>query len=322
MRSIVDSAAAESGGVGDAGSPLRIIAGPTGAGKSALAMRLAEASGAVLISADSRQIYRGFDVGTAKPSLAERARVPHRGIDTVEPADRHSAAQWAAAAVRWIAEAAAEGRPAIIVGGTGLWLRALVRPLADEPPMDAAARSALQAELARLDTAALRARVRELDPPRAHLGRTQLLRAAEVALLTGTRISDHHAAGRGKPRRAARWIVVDPAESLAARLASRLEAMFAAGWLDEVRALVARVPADAPAWNACGYREIRDLVEGRSTEAAAREAILVSTRQYAKRQRTWFRNQLDDEPAVLRLDPRAPDASGRAERWFRTGEDA
>ena len=117
-------------------------------------------------------------------------------------------------------------------------------------------------------------------------------------------------------------MIVDPADALPARLAARLDAMWRAGWPDEVRRLIDAVPADAPAWNACGYREIRALVEGRCTEAAAREAILVSTRQYAKRQRTWFRNQLDEESAVLRLDPRTPEASARAERWFRTGVDA
>jgi tRNA dimethylallyltransferase len=303
-------------------APLRIVAGPTGAGKSAIALALAERFGATIISADSRQIYRGFDLGTAKPSLAERARVPHRGIDIADPAERWSAARWAADAAGWIAESAAEGRPVLVVGGTGLWLRALVHPLADEPPMDADARREMQEALGELDTPTLRRFVLRLDPPRAHLGRAQLMRAAEVALLTGTRLSDHHAAGAGKPRRAARWLVVDPGPDLHERLDARLDAMLAAGWADEVRGLLARVPADAPAWNACGYREIREQVEGRGTAGQAREAILVSTRQYAKRQRTWFRNQLGDEAAVLRLDPRAPDAMGRAERWFLGRDDA
>jgi tRNA dimethylallyltransferase len=170
--------------------PLRIIAGPTAAGKSTLALTLAERHGAWIVSADSRQIYRGFDIGTAKPSAAEQARVVHHGIDILEPTERYSAARWAAAAGAWLAEAAAAGRPAIIVGGTGLWLRALVAPLADEPPLDPDRRAALGAALAQLPTPELRRWVTRLDPARSALGRTQLLRAAEVALLTGTRISD------------------------------------------------------------------------------------------------------------------------------------
>lgn len=314
MNSTAASAGAE--------APIRIIAGPTGAGKSALAMQLAERFGSVIVSGDSRQVYRGFDIGTGKPTDSERARVAHVGIDIAEPTERYSAVRWARAAASWLADAAAEERPTMVVGGTGLWIRALVRPLADEPPMDSEQRRELQEALADLDTPTLRRWIERLDPPRAHLGRTQLLRAAEVALLTGSRLSEHHAAGAQKSRRAARWLVVDPGEALQHRIAGRIDAMLTAGWADEVRALVATVPPDAPAWNACGYREIRDLVEGRCTAAAAREAILVSTRQYAKRQRTWFRNQLDDESAVLRLDPRASDSMALAEHWFLEGDDA
>lgn len=305
--------------------PLRIVAGPTAAGKSALAIALAERHGALLISADSRQVHRGFDLGTAKPTPEEQRRVPHAGIDLVEPTERFSAARWAASAERWIAEARAAGRPALIVGGTGLWLRALVRPLADEPAMDPARRVALARALDALDTETLRRWVAALDPSRARLGRTQLLRAAEVALLSGTRISDWHAAGAAKPRRTARWLIVDAGPALHARIETRIDAMFAAGWEQEVRALRQRVPPDAPAWNACGYRAIRDLVEGRCTHEEARTAILVSTRQYAKRQRTWFRNQLVGEPDVTRLDPGDPAAAEIAERWFTggtTGDDA
>lgn len=311
MSSIGASAGAE--------APLRIIAGPTGAGKSALALALAERHRARIISADSRQIYRGFDLGTAKPSMAERSRVPHVGIDVADPRERWSAARWAEDATAWLAAAAARDEPAIVVGGTGLWLSALVEPLAAVPPMDPERRRQLQAALAPLDTPTLRRWAETLDPSRAALGRTQLLRAVEVALLTGTRLSALHAADPGAPRRRARWVIVDPGDALQVRLGARLDAMLASGWPDEVRALIARVPADAPAWNACGYREIRDWVEGRLDAAAAREAILVSTRQYAKRQRTWFRNQLGGGTEVLRLDPRDTDALARAERWLFDG---
>jgi tRNA dimethylallyltransferase len=295
---------------------LRIVAGPTGAGKSALALALASASGARIISADSRQIYRGFDIGTAKPSRDEQARVPHAGVDIAEPTERWNAARWAQAARAWIAEDAAQGRPSIIVGGTGLWLRALVRPLADEPPMDPARRAAVQAELAARNTNDLRRMVEALDPARAQLGRAQLLRAAEVALVSGERLSDWHARGSALPPIPARWLIVDPGAALAERLDRRRQTMLDAGWVAEVERLVTTVPEDAPAWNACGYREIRDVVQGRATLTDAVEALRISTRQYAKRQRTRFRTQMDDVGPLQRLDPTAADAALVAERWF------
>lgn len=311
MNSIVDSAAAE--------VPLRIIAGPTGAGKSALALALADRHGARIVSADSRQIYSGFTVGTAAPTVRDLERVPHHGIGYVEATERSSAARWARDAWGWIADATERGQPVIVVGGTGLWLRALVQPLADEPPMDPEQRARLREALGAFDTLTLRRWVQTLDPPRAALGRVQLIRAIEIALLSGTRASEWHAAGAAKPRARARWLIVDPLEALHARLAARVDEMLAQGWSDEVEALTRVLPPDAPAWNACGYREIRDWVEGRITEAAAREAIVIRTRQYAKRQRTWFRNQLKDEPDLLRLDPRSTDALERADRWLFDG---
>lgn len=299
-----------------AAAPLRIIAGPTGAGKSALAMTLAKRHGARIISADSRQIYRGFDIGTAKPTAAEQSAVPHAGIDVAEPTERWNAARWALEANVWLAEDAELRRPSIIAGGTGLWLQALVRPLADEPPMDPVRRAATQDFLKGMDTAALRTMVEGFDPARAHLGRAQLLRAAEVALVTGEKLSDWHVRGSAKPPRAARWLIVDPGPVLGDRLDRRRAQMLSDGWLDEVRALADTVPEDAPAWNACGYREIREVVQGTRPLADALEAVRISTRQYAKRQRTWFRNQLDDVGPVTRIDPTSPDALDVAERWF------
>jgi tRNA dimethylallyltransferase len=304
------------GASGAAEVPLRIVTGPTGAGKSALALGLAARHGLTIVSADSRQVYRGFDIGTAKPTAAERASVPHEGIDVAEPTERWDAARWAARAADWVATARAGGRDALVVGGTGLWLRALVTPLADLPPMDPAGRRALAAELSGVPTETLRAEVRERDPARAHLGRAQLLRAIEVARLTGTRISDWHAVGRAKARRGARWLVLDPGAGLQERLRRRIAAMFDAGWADEVRALEARVPLEAPAWNACGYQAVRDLVAGRLSAGEAAARVLVATRQYAKRQRTWFRNQLDDEPAVRRVDPGDAAAVAAAAAWL------
>jgi tRNA dimethylallyltransferase len=301
---------------GSAVPDLRIIAGPTGAGKSALALALARRHGARIISADSRQIYRGFDIGTAKPNATEQALALHAGIDVADPRERWNAAVWADAAREWLAEDARIARPSIIVGGTGLWLQALVKPLADEPPMDPELRAEVQRELDVLDLEALRELVQRLDPARAHLGRAQLLRAAEVARVTGERLSDWHARGSAKPRLKARWLVVDPGPKLAVRLEARRDAMLEAGWLREVQELSTSVPDDAPAWNACGYREIREVVRGTRALDDAMLAVNISTRQYAKRQRTWFRNQLDDVGPVTRLDPQTADAADLAERWF------
>ena len=302
------------------GAELRVITGPTAAGKSALAMALAERHGAIIVSADSRQIYRGFDIGTAKPAMAERRRVPHRGIDVAAPTERYSAARWAASAADWIDEARSAGREIVIVGGTGFYLRALFAPLFDEPVLDAAKRSALQRELGHLTTTALRKWCVALDPARAHLGRTQLIRAIEVATLTGERLSHLYERRSTPPRWRARYLVVDPGTVLRERIAARVDRMIAEGWPDEVRELMASVPETAPAWNAAGYEAIRDAISGRVTMEAARERVLVETRQYAKRQRTWLRHQLPDD-AVLRLDPDAAGAWAHAERWWR-GENA
>ncbi len=295
---------------------LRIICGPTGAGKSALALALAEAHGLTIVVADSRQVYRGFDIGTAKPAAAERARVPHEALDLADPAQRFSAAAWAAHASEVIDRLGADR--VLVVGGTGLYLRALTEPLFAEPPLDADRRTALAAELDALDTATLRRWVMHLDAARAGLGRTQLLRALEVALLTGRRISDLHRDAAREQRWDSQWLVVDPGDQLHARIDRRIEEMLAAGWLDEVRTLADLVPPGAPAWNACGYEVLRAVAQGETAMDKARWAILVSTRQYAKRQRTWFRHQLEGED-VTHIDPRRADAGASADRWWHHG---
>jgi tRNA dimethylallyltransferase len=181
-------------------------------------------------------------------------------------------------------------------------------------------RAALQRELAELTVAELRAWCMIVDPGRAHLGRTQLLRAIEVATLTGQRLSELHARGAKPPRWRARYLVVDPGPVLRERIEVRVDRMLGEGWLQEVRALMARVPGDAPAWNAAGYQAIRDAITGAATVEAARDRVVVETRQYAKRQRTWMRHQLPDD-AVQRLDPTSSESWAQAERWWR-GESA
>ena len=303
-----------------AGNSIRVVCGPTAAGKSAVALWMAERHGGAIISADSRQVYSGFDIGTAKPAPSERRRVPHFGIDVRAPGERYSAAAWAADAERWMAEAAAAGRVPLIVGGTGFYLRALFGPLFEEPPLDAARRDALAAELAGRSLDDLRRWCRVLDPERAHLGRTQLLRAVEIALLTGRRLSALHRERARAPRWRARYLLVDPGAALAARIAGRVDAMLAAGWVDEARALARTVPEDAPAWKATGYGVMRAVASGAVSLEDGRERVIVETRQYAKRQRTWFRHQLAGE-AVTRLDPAAADWEDVAERWWHGDEE-
>ncbi|HET9426316.1 MAG TPA: tRNA (adenosine(37)-N6)-dimethylallyltransferase MiaA [Gemmatimonadaceae bacterium] len=294
------------------GAEIPVICGPTAAGKSDLALGLAARFGRAILVADSRQVYRGFDVGTAKPTAAEQARVPHLGIDLVEPTERYSAAQWASAADAWLAA----GNPVpIVVGGTGLYLRALFTGLFEEPDLDPARRMALLDALDSRPTEELRRWVEALDPARAALGRTQLIRAIEVALLTGSRISDLHRARATVSRWRPRYLVIDPGPALHDRIARRFDSMIGAGWVEEVRALRERVPGTAPAWKASGYRTVRDVVDGRLSLVEARERILIETRQYAKRQRTWFRHQLPED-LTTRVNPEDSGAAAAVERWF------
>jgi tRNA dimethylallyltransferase len=294
-----------------------VICGPTAAGKSAVAMWLASRIPTTIISADSRQVYRGFDIGTAKPTAEERARVPHLGIDVADPSVRYSAAAWAESAETWLREGLGEGRRPLVVGGTGLYIRALFEGLFEEPALDAERRLALGDWLALLDLATLQRWAAALDPARAHLGRAQLLRSVEIALLAGRRVSDLHRERRRPARWSARYLVVDPGPELATRIQARVDAMMAEGWREEVRRLIATVPAVAPAWNATGYRTIRLLERGELAEREAVQRVVVETRQYAKRQRTWFRHQLAGED-VTRLDPRDPEWEARALSWWQT----
>jgi tRNA dimethylallyltransferase len=294
---------------------IRVICGPTAAGKTSTALACGRVAPISVVSADSRQLYRGFDVGTAKPTPAARRAVPHFGIDVLAPTDRPSAAWWAEQADGWLHAALAAGRTPVVVGGTGLYLRALFGTLFDEPAMDPDRRRALQEELGLYDVPRLRRWVERLDPSRAHLGRTQLLRAIEIALLTGRRMSELHQERRRPPRWRARYLVVDPGPTLAETIRRRTAEMFASGWRDEVRHLMDVVPEDAPAWNASGYGAIRELELGMISQQDAMERVVIETRQYAKRQRTWFRHQLTGENLV-HLDPTAPDAEARVAAWW------
>ena len=303
-----------------AGGSLRVICGPTAGGKSVLAAELAARFPLTVLSADSRQIYRGFDIGTAKPSAAERERVPHELIDLVDGSETFSAAAWAAAAEERLAAIRAAGRSPVVVGGTGFYIRALMEPIFAVPSLEPKRRAELAAELAPLTTDQLRRECERVDPRRAHLGRAQLLRAIEVARLTGEPISRWHERDRAAGGHRARYLVVDPGAGLAERIPERVARMLEQGWEAEVGALAGRLPASSPAWNATGYRVIRDLVEGRITRSAASEAVTIATRQYAKRQRTWFRHQLPEADVTV-LDPAAAGALDLALVWWMADDD-
>ncbi len=299
-------------------STVRVVIGPTAAGKSAVAMHLAERYQLAIISADSRQIYSGFDIGTAKPDRADRLRVPHYGIDVLAPGMRYSAHQWAEDAVRWSAAARTQGREPLIVGGTGFYVRALINPLDEMPRLEPARRAALEPWLATLDGEELERWCRRLDPLRASLGRTQRLRAVETVLLAGRRISEWPLVDCGSRHPSAcvaRYLVVDPGSVLAHRIVRRVDAMIAAGWFDEVRSLMLHVSSDAPAWKASGYARIRDAVAGVLSPEQAVERVIIETRQYAKRQRTWYRHQLP-HTHVTYLDSSSPDALRQACAWW------
>jgi tRNA dimethylallyltransferase len=282
--------------------PARIVClvGPTASGKTTLALALGPALDAEIVSADSRQVYRGLDVGTAKPSAAERARVPHHGLDLVEPDEPFDAARYRTAALAAISDVHARGRNVLVVGGTGLYVRALRFGLCPAPPRVPRLRAVLHAWGAREGVAVLHRRLGLVDPAaaaRIHAhDAVRIVRALEVALATGRRLSDwQRTHGFATPAFDALMIGLEvPPAELTRRIAARVDAMLAAGWLDEVRGLVARgYPDDAPVWRTLGYGDMRAVVEGRTTLDAARAACMLATRRYAKRQRTWFRREPD-----------------------------
>jgi len=271
-----------------------VIVGPTAVGKTAVAIALAQRLPLTVISADARQVYRRLDIGTAKPTALLRAQVPHEGVDLVEPGERFSAGRFAREAAGWLTTARAGGRVPLVVGGTGFYVRALADGLFQEPPLDPARRDRLRDWTATLPGPDLSRWALRLDPRFSGGGRQRAARALEVALLTGRPLSlwqrMARAAGVMRP-----WYIVltIPRELLRRRIAERVDAMLAAGFVDEVRAELARGTApDAAGLDGVGYREIVAMLAGRIQPGELRDAIVRSSRQYAKRQETWFRNQL------------------------------
>jgi tRNA dimethylallyltransferase len=292
--------------------PALVLTGPTASGKTALAIEIAERIDGEIISADSRQVYRGMDIGTAKASPAERARVPHHGLDLVDPDVRYSAGRFARDARAWLTEIRARGRVPLIVGGTGFFIRALTHPLFAEPRLEPGRREALRRYLEAMDTQHLQGWLEALDPEGARTlrqggGRQRMLRRLEIVLLSGQPLDWwHQQRPPADPPLDATVFVLDlPRGRLDARIDARVDAMFDAGLADEVRGLLARgYGPDAPGMSATGYRETVALLRGELSEEAAKEQIRRATRGYARRQRTWFRNQLPG--GVIRLDGTRP----------------
>jgi tRNA dimethylallyltransferase len=290
-----------------------LIAGPTASGKSALALRLARRTGGEIVNADSMQLYGDLRILTARPSPDDEAMAPHHLYGVADAADAWSVGRWLGRAQEVLAQIAGRGRTAIVVGGTGLYFRALTQGLADIPPSPEEVRPEVAAEFATLGEAAFRARLARRDPASAaRIGpgdRQRLTRAWEVLVATGRPLSAWQAdTATGLAAGSWRGMVLDlPRADLVVRCDSRLRAMLAADALTEVEAIMARdLPPHLPALKALGLREFADHLAGRRTLADALAAAQAATRRYAKRQSTWFRNQTPGWPRVEGPDARDP----------------
>lgn len=277
-------------------APLRILAGPTAAGKSALAAALAARRGGSVLSADSMQVYRGLPVGTAQPSEAERLGVPHHLVGHVEPGEEYHVARFVSEARAILDEEERNGRPVVVCGGTGLFLRHLVEGIFEGAPRDPVVRERLEEEYRREGLDAMRERLRSVDPVReAEINPNdwvRVLRALEVFETTGVPMSEHHARDvEQRTLHPACYLVLDvPRKELNARIERRVDAMLDAGWLEEARWLLERgLPDSSQACKALGYRELFGVLRGERTLEEAREEIKQRTRRFAKRQLTWFR---------------------------------
>jgi tRNA dimethylallyltransferase len=276
--------------------PLIVLAGPTGAGKTDLAVELAERLGAEIVSADSQAVYRYFDLGTAKPEPEQLARVPHHLVSIVEPAEAFSAARWAGLADAAIADITSRGRKVVVVGGTGLYIRALLHGLTDTPPHPEV-RRALEDDARQVGPAAMHRRLAEIDPDAAaRLAPDDVLRvvrALEIHATTGSRPSALRAAHAFEPARyAARIHFLDPdREALDARITARTRRMFQRGLVAETERLVARGFRDTAPMRSVGYRQALEVLDGALDAGEAERQTFLETRRYAKRQRTWFRRE-------------------------------
>jgi tRNA dimethylallyltransferase len=286
------------------------LMGPTASGKSGLALALCEQLPCEIVSVDSAQVYRGMDIGTAKPDAATRAQVPHHLIDLCDPAQAYSAARFCADAARVVAEIRGRGRIPLLTGGTMLYFRSLQQDLSDLPPADARFREALAQEAARIGWPALHARLAERDPAsaaRLHPNDAQRIqRALEILERSGTPAGSHAPPAGGGLDGPVMKLALNPPERrvLHERIAARFGQMMRDGFLEEVANLRGRgdLTPDLPSMRAVGYRQLWAHLDGAWDLATGVGRGIAATRQLAKRQLTWLRS----EPRVTWLDPAAP----------------
>jgi tRNA dimethylallyltransferase len=289
------------------------LTGPTAVGKTAVGVALARRLGAEVVALDSMTLYRGMDIGTAKPTPAEREGIPHHLIDVLDPWESASVAQYRAWAVETVAGIEARGHRVLFVGGTALYLKALLRGLFEGPGADPDRRQALEEEADRRGAAALHARLAALDPAiaaRLHLhDRRRVVRALEVVEATGRPLSQWQTEhDRPAPEGVAVFALERPRDELRDRIDRRVVRMFADGLVEEVRRLQAGArPIGPTAAQGVGYREVLDRFAGRLSDEAMVERVQARTRQFAKRQMTWFRGL-----AEVHLWPVAPDEPAAA----------
>ena len=306
------------------------LTGPTTSGKTQLSCALARILELEIISMDSRQVYKGMDIGTDKVPDDVREQVPHHALDLVHPDERYSAGQFARDARDWIKEIIKRDRVPVLAGGTGFFLKAITEPVFSEPPLDSARLKKIRRYLSTLDYRVLAKWVEKLDPVRASLaidgGPQRMSRTIEVALLTGKPLSSWH---RESPSDVAALtgLIIQlelPREEIDRRINDRVTYMVERGLVSEVRSLLeAGYTFDDPGMTATGYREIAHYLEGGQTLEEAMEEIRRNTRRYARRQLTWFRNQLP--PSVCMIDATASidvQATAVLDTWIEIREQA
>jgi tRNA dimethylallyltransferase len=303
-------------------TPLRFIVGPTAAGKSAAAMLLAEQIGAEIISADAVQVYRGLDIGSAKPTAEEQARVPHHLIDIADPSESMDAARWRAQAVEAIEAITSRGHEPLVVGGSGLYVRALVFGLMEVPEISESIRLSVRERIELEGPEPLHAELALHDPSAAARiaprDRQRIGRALEVFLETGRPLSawqDEHEFS--EPLYDARVVGLWPEKTLLnERIDARAAQMVQAGWVAEVRSLMERgVSPTSPGLSALGYRDVVAHVQQKLPGSMLAERVASGHRRYAKRQLTWFRGQTSRDHELVHLDPTSADLGVSLLRW-------
>ena len=272
-----------------------VIMGPTAAGKSELAFALARECGGEIVSADSMQFYRGLDIGTAKPTAEERRQVPHHLIDSMDISEKSDVFRFRTDALRIIGEIRARGHLPVVAGGSGLYLHALVYGL-DVLPAKQSLRDELDAaydnDAGFPELAAVMERECPLDFKRFYPHRRKLIRAREVFLLSGKQISELQSGENEPDPMFSQFVLVRDRADLVRRIRKRAEVMLESGWIEEARIMLGKGLLNAPtAWQAIGYTQIGDYLAGKLTRAELLESIVIATRQFARRQATWFRNR-------------------------------